>query len=142
MKVTPNGETADIRGPAELFHGTVLAKYIVTAPAPARLQVVNVSFLPGARTAWHSHPYGQSLYVTAGRGLIQLWGEPAKEIKAGDSVWIGAGEKHWHGATSTTSMTHVATHEHEAGQYATWMEHVSEADYAAAQPEAAQPAVG
>jgi quercetin dioxygenase-like cupin family protein len=115
----------------------VLSEPIIATPDPARLNASKVSFLPSARTAWHSHPYGQTLYVTAGTGLIQLFGEPAQVIQAGDTVWIAPDEKHWHGATAKTSMTHIAMHERLDGKYATWMEHVSDDDYALAQPSTA-----
>ncbi|MEN4918906.1 cupin domain-containing protein [Achromobacter spanius] len=133
MKVVRNGEGRTNRGSAEYFSGTVLSEPIVVAPDPARLNASRVTFLPAARTAWHSHPYGQTLYVTAGTGLVQLMGEPARVIRPGDCVWIAPGEKHWHGATALHAMTHIAMHERLDGQYATWMEQVSEDDYAAAQ---------
>lgn len=133
MKVVKNGEGRTNRGSAENFSGTVLSEPIIVAPDPARVNASRVTFLPSARTAWHSHPYGQTLYVTSGTGLVQLMGEPPQVIGPGDCVWIAPGEKHWHGATAQHAMTHIAMHERLDGQYATWMEQVSDADYAAAQ---------
>lgn len=137
MHIASNGTVPSLRASEKFFTGVVTSTAIVNAPEPARVRASLVSFLPGARTAWHFHPYGQTLYVTAGAGLIQLAGEPAHEIKAGDSVWIGPGERHWHGATALTAMSHVAVHEHQDGNYATWLEHVSEQEYTAAQPQTA-----
>jgi len=91
-----------------------------------------VAFEPGARTAWHTHPLGQTLYVISGVGRIQTKGEPVREIKAGDVVWIPPGEKHWHGGAPTTGMVHIAMQESQDGNHATWMEHVTDAEYAAA----------
>ncbi|HXL68470.1 MAG TPA: cupin domain-containing protein, partial [Xanthobacteraceae bacterium] len=119
------------RGPADYFTGTIWRETIIEAPAPARLQSGRVSFEPGARTAWHTHPLGQTLYVLAGVGRAQSAGGPLREIRAGDTVWIAPGEKHWHGAGPTTAMTHIAMQEAEGGKYVTWMEKVSDADYAA-----------
>ena len=96
------------------------------------LELVAAPFEPGARTAWHTHPLGQTLYVTAGVGYVQSWDGPTRVIRPGDVVWIPPGEKHWHGAAPTTGMSHIAIHEALDGDYATWMEHVSDAQYAAA----------
>ncbi len=98
-------------------------------PAPARAFGAYVTFEPGALTAWHSHPLGQTLIVKAGAGLVQSWDRPTEEIKPGDVVWIPAGVKHWHGASPTTSMTHIATQEKLDGKAADWMEHVSDEQY-------------
>jgi quercetin dioxygenase-like cupin family protein len=107
----------------------------VEAPAPARLRATMVRFDPGARTAWHTHPLGQTLFVIAGCGRAQVWGGPVREIRAGDVIWILPGEKHWHGAAATTALTHLAMQEAEGGVAVEWLEHVSDDDYARA-PEA------
>lgn len=114
------------------FTGTVLQDPIVEAPEPARVRAVRVSFEPGARTAWHTHPLGQTLYVLSGVGRFQTWGETPVEIKAGDTIWIPPGEKHWHGAAPDTAMCHVAVQEALDGKHIEWMEPVSEADYTTA----------
>jgi quercetin dioxygenase-like cupin family protein len=100
-------------------------------PAPARALGVSVTFEPGARTAWHTHPLGQTLIVTAGCGWAQRWGGPVEEIRPGDAIWFPPGEKHWHGATATTAMTHIAIQEHLNGKTADWMEQVSDEQYKA-----------
>jgi quercetin dioxygenase-like cupin family protein len=124
------------RAPAEYFSGTVWQEALVEAPPPASLRAVRVTFEPGARTAWHTHPLGQTLYVLSGVGLIQLWGEPARLIKPGDAVWIAPGEKHWHGARAGNAMTHLAMQEALDGSAAAWMELVSDAQYASAEGQA------
>ncbi len=96
------------------------------------MRCVSVTFEPGARTAWHTHPLGQTLFVTSGSGLAQTWGEPVRAIKAGDTVWFPPGEKHWHGATATTGMTHIAIQEALDGKAVDWMELVSEEQYQSA----------
>lgn len=101
------------------------------APAPARVQIVSVSFEPGARTAWHTHPFGQTLVITAGKGLAQSWGGDIREINAGDVLWFEPGEKHWHGAGPETALTHIAIQETQDGKAADWMEYVSEEQYRA-----------
>src|ERR1700741_3787295 len=108
MKITPSGTLATRRGPADWFTGTVWQDPIIEAPAPARIRANQVSFDPGARTAWHTHPLGQTLYGVAGCGRAQTGGGPIREIKAGDVIWIPPGEKHWHGAGPQTAMIHVA----------------------------------
>jgi quercetin dioxygenase-like cupin family protein len=130
MEIFAAGSRPTQRAPKDYFTGTVWLDPIVTAPAPARLGAARVSFEPGARTAWHTHPLGQTLYVIAGVGRFQTAGGPVREIKAGDVVWIPPGEKHWHGAAPTTGMTHVAMQEGQDGSFVTWMEQVSDADYA------------
>ena len=120
------------RGPANYFSGTVWVEALVEAPSPARLRAARVTFEPGARTAWHTHPLGQTLYVLSGVGLIQLWGQAAQRIKPGDAVWISPGEKHWHGARPGNAMTHLALQESLDGSVAEWMELVSDEEYAAA----------
>ena len=132
MEIKRAGSIASRRGSADWFSGTVWADGIVNAPAPPRVQAARVTFEPGARTAWHIHPLGQTLYVTAGAGYVQSWDGPIRVIRPGDVVWIPPGEKHWHGAAPTTGMSHIAIHEALDGDYATWMEHVSDAQYAAA----------
>ena len=101
------------------------------APSPARLNCSRVSFEPGARTAWHTHPLGQTLYVISGVGRVQAKGGPIREIRPGDVVWIPPNEKHWHGASPTNGMTHIAMQEALDGVYSTWMEHVTDAEYSA-----------
>jgi quercetin dioxygenase-like cupin family protein len=118
--------------PKEWFTGTVLQDPIIVAQAPARLVVNRVSFEPGARTNWHTHPLGQTLYVISGVGRIQTKGGPMREIRPGDVVWIPPGEKHWHGGTPTTAMTHLAMQESLDGNTANWMEPVTDEEYAVA----------
>jgi quercetin dioxygenase-like cupin family protein len=125
------GSRASRRAPSEYFTGTVWQDPIIVAAAPARLVVNRVSFEPGARTNWHSHPFGQTLYVVAGLGLVQKEGEAAREIRPGDVVWIPPGEKHWHGGSPTNGMTHLAMQEALDGNTATWMEPVTDAQYGA-----------
>jgi quercetin dioxygenase-like cupin family protein len=133
MKITRTGETT--QGPAEWFTGAV---FIDQAAAPgngARVAASNVHFTPGARTAWHTHPHGQSLFVLEGVGLVQRRGGAIEIIRAGDRVAIEPGEEHWHGASSKRFMTHIAMHEvDEGGQPATWGAHVTDEEYAAAPP--------
>jgi quercetin dioxygenase-like cupin family protein len=129
MEVRTSGTIATKRGPAASFTGTVWQDPINDAPAPARLRAARVGFEPGARTAWHTHPLGQTLHVLSGVGRVQTWGGPMHEIKAGDTVWIPPGEKHWHGAAPTTGMIHVAMQESLEGTHVTWMEHVTDAQY-------------
>ena len=125
------GSRASRRAPKEYFTGTVWQDPIIVAAAPARLVVNRVSFEPGARTNWHSHPFGQTLYVVAGLGLVQKEGEAAREIRPGDVVWIPPGEKHWHGGSRANGMTHLAMQEALDGNTATWMEPVTDAQYGA-----------
>ncbi|MGB0496928.1 MAG: (R)-mandelonitrile lyase [Rubricella sp.] len=130
MDITRLDDTPNRRGPAEYFTGDVLQYPIVTAPEPARVRALSVTFLPGARTAWHTHPLGQTLHVTEGAGLVQAEGGPVRRIRAGDTVWIPPGERHWHGAAPDRAMTHIAIQEaDETGSNVTWMEHVTDADY-------------
>src|SRR5580693_2438738 len=117
--------------PKENFTGTVWQDPIVAAAAPARIVANRVAFEPGARTAWHSHPLGQTLYVISGVGRVQTEGGPLREIRPGDVVWIPPGEKHWHGGAPTTGMTHIAMQESLNGSHATWMEQVTDAQYSA-----------
>lgn len=131
MDIHPAGSRPSRRAPDSYFTGTVWQDPIVATSAPARLVVFRVTFEPGARTAWHSHPLGQTLHVVSGVGRIQVAGEKIREIKPGDTVWIPPGEKHWHGAAPTTGMCHFAMQEALDGETATWMEMVTDADYVA-----------
>ena len=117
------------KGPEEYFTGTVRIDPLFTAPDPARAVGASVTFEPGARTAWHTHPLGQTLLVTAGSGLAQRWGGPIEQIRPGDVVWFPPGEKHWHGATATTAMTHFAVQEQLDGKAVDWMEKVTDDQY-------------
>lgn len=117
-------------GPPEYFSGTVMIDPIINAPDPARINALRVTFMPGARTAWHTHPLGQTLYVLSGVGRYQTWGEPIVEIRAGDSLWIPPHEKHWHGAAPNSIMCHIALQENLNDSAADWLEHVSDEDYA------------
>jgi quercetin dioxygenase-like cupin family protein len=130
MKIHLAGSRPTRRAPKENFVGAVLQDPIITAEAPARLVVNRVSFEPGARTNWHTHPLGQTLYVLAGVGRFQTKGGPVHEIRPGDVIWIPPGEKHWHGGAPTTAMTHLAMGEAVDGKTADWMEPVTDAEYA------------
>lgn len=116
-------------GPEDYFTGEVQMTPLISAPAPARLRGVSVTFQPGARTAWHVHPLGQTLIVTQGRGRAQTAGGPVKTLNEGDVVWFEPGEKHWHGAAPDSAMTHIALQEAQVGEAVEWMEKVSDADY-------------
>ena len=131
MEIKKSGSQPSQKGPAEWFTGDVRVDYLFDAVAPARAGGASVTFEPGARTAWHTHPLGQTLIVTAGCGWAQRWGGPREEIRPGDVVWIPAGEKHWHGATATTAMTHIAIQEQLDGAAVEWLEHVSDEQYRA-----------
>ena len=131
MEIKRSGSQPSGKGPAEYFTGTVRIDPLFNPPAPARAFGASVTFEPGARTAWHTHPLGQTLIVTAGCGRICCWGGPVEEIRPGDVVWIPPSEKHWHGATPTTAMTHIAIQEQLDGKAADWMEHVSDEQYKA-----------
>jgi quercetin dioxygenase-like cupin family protein len=131
MDIHLAGSRPTRRAPKEYFTGTVWQDSIIAAAAPARIVSTRVSFEPGARTAWHTHPLGQTLYVISGVGRVQTKGGPVREIRPGDVVWILPGEKHWHGASSTNGMTHVAMQESLDGDYVTWMEQVTDAEYSA-----------
>jgi len=117
------------KGPAEWFTGSVRIQPMFESPEPARARGASVTFEPGARTAWHTHPLGQTLIVTSGLGWVQRWGAPIEEIRPGDVVWFLPGEKHWHGATPITAMTHIAIQEALHGKPVDWMEHVSDEQY-------------
>jgi quercetin dioxygenase-like cupin family protein len=129
MDIYRVGSRPSRKGPAEWFSGTVRIDPLISAPAPARVAAGSVTFEPGARTAWHTHPLGQNLIVTSGCGRVQLWGGPIEEIRPGDLVWIPPGEKHWHGAAPTTAMTHTAVQEQLDGKAVEWMEHVTDEQY-------------
>ena len=116
-------------GPADWFTGAVRIEPLLDAPDPARVAAASVTFEPGARTAWHTHPLGQHIIVTAGCGWAQHWGGPVEEIRPGDVVWTAPGEKHWHGAKATTSMTHIAIQEALNGKVVDWMEKVGDDQY-------------
>src|SRR6188474_3876430 len=131
VDIRPCGSVPSKRMGADAFTGTVWQDPIIEAPAPARVRSARVSFEPGARTAWHTHPLGQTLYVIAGTGRVQAKGGPIREIRAGDVVWIPPGEKHWHGGSPTNAMTHLAMQEAMDGSAVTWMEHVTDAEYSA-----------
>ena len=129
MEIKRNGSQPSNKGPAEWFTGNVRIDPMYQADAPARVSIASVTFESGARSAWHSHPLGQTLVVTAGRGRVQNWGEQIEEIHPGDVVWTAPGEKHWHGAAPTTAMTHISIVEQLDGKGAGWMEHVSDEQY-------------
>lgn len=129
MEIHRIGSRRSIEGLSDWFTGRVPIDPLFDAPAPAAGSAASVSFEPGARTAWHMHPLGQTLIVTAGCGWVQREGGPVEEIHPGDVVWFAPGEKHWHGATATTAMTHVALQERLDGKAADGMEHVSDEQY-------------
>jgi 4-carboxymuconolactone decarboxylase len=131
IKITRSGAQASRNGPAEYFTGSVRIDPLFEANDPSHGSGSSVTFAPGARTAWHTHPLGQILIVTAGIGRVQRWGGPIEEIRQGDVVWIPAGLKHWHGASPTTSMTTIGIQEHRDGQVVDWLEQVSDAEYSA-----------
>jgi quercetin dioxygenase-like cupin family protein len=129
MDVKRVGSQPSGTGPAEYFTGTVRVDPLFQAPEPARASGTAVTFEPGARTAWHTHPLGQTLIVTAGYGRVQRWGGPIEEIRPSDVVWFPPGEKHWHGASPTTAMTHIAVQEKIDGKNVDWLEKVSDEPY-------------
>lgn len=129
MIIHPKDSRPPEPGPEDYFTGEVEMRPLISAPAPARLRGVEVTFQPGARTAWHTHPLGQTLIVTEGRGRAQTEGSPVQELHPGDVVWFGPGEKHWHGAAPDSAMTHIALQEAEVGGAVEWLEQVSDADY-------------
>lgn len=131
MDIKRNGSQPSGKGAEEYFTGNVRVAPMFTAPEPARVSIARVSFEPGARTAWHSHPLGQTLVVTAGSGRVQRWGGEIVAIHPGDVVWAPSGEKHWHGAGPNTAMTHLSIVEQLNGQAAEWMEKVSDEQYQA-----------
>ena len=129
MDITRSGSQPSGKGPEGYFTGTVRIDPLFQTADPGRAVANSVTFEPGARTAWHTHPLGQSLIVTAGCGHAQRWGGPIEDIRPGDVVTIAAGEKHWHGATATTAMTHIAIQERLDGRAVDWMEKVSDEEY-------------
>ena len=129
MEIKRSGSQASTNGPIDWFTGAVRIDPLFDAVEPSRVSGASVTFEPGARTAWHTHPLGQRLIVTAGLGWAQSWGAPIEEIRPGDVVWFAPGEKHWHGATPTTAMTHIAIQEALDGKVVEWMEHVTDEQY-------------
>jgi quercetin dioxygenase-like cupin family protein len=135
MEIRRNGSQPSTKGSADYFTGTVRIDPLFSPPEPARVSGGSVTFEPGARTAWHAHPLGQTLIVTAGCGRVQREGEQVQEIRPGDVVWIPPGVKHWHGASASVAMTHIAIQEKRDGKVVEWMEKVAEENYRA-EPEA------
>lgn len=131
MDIKRNGSQPSGTGSADWFTGVVRVDPLFQLPAPARARGAGVTFEPRARTAWHTHPLGQTLIVIAGCGRAQRWGGPVEEIRPGDVVWFEPGEKHWHGAGPTTAMTHIAIQEALDGSVVEWLEQVSDAQYRA-----------
>ena len=131
MDIKRSGSQPSVKGPSEWFTGTVRIDPLFQAPDPALVQGASITFEPGARSAWHTHPLGQTLIVTAGCGLVQSWGGPIEKIRPGDVISCPPGEKHWHGATPATAMTHIAIHEKQGGKGVEWMEKVSDEQYQA-----------
>ena len=129
MEIRRCGSRPSGKGPAEYFRGTVRVAPLFEAAHPARARGAHVTFEPGARTAWHTHPLGQTLIVTSGVGLVRRWGSPIEEVRPGDVVWFEPGEKHWHGASPTVAMTHIAIQEALDGKVVDWMEQVSDDQY-------------
>ena len=129
MEIKRSGSQPSSKGPADWFTGSVRIDPLFEAPEPARVRGASVTYEPGARTAWHSHPLGQTLIVTSGLGWTQCWGGPKEEIRPGDVIWCPPGVKHWHGATPSTAMSHIAIQEALNGKVVEWMEQVSEAQY-------------
>jgi quercetin dioxygenase-like cupin family protein len=131
MEIKRSGSQPSTKGSVEYFIGAVRIDPLFQAPDPARVTGGSVTFEPGARTAWHTHPLGQTLIVTAGCGRVQRWGGPTEEIRPGDVISFAPGEKHWHGETPSTAMTHIAIQEALNGKVADWMEQVSDEQYRA-----------
>jgi quercetin dioxygenase-like cupin family protein len=129
MEIKRNGSQPSSIGPEEWFTGTIRVDPLFQRESPARVAGVNVTFEPGARTAWHSHPFGQALIITFGSGLVQRWGGPIENVHTGDVVLFQPGEKHWHGAAPETAMTHIAIHEYLDGKAVDWMEKVTDEQY-------------
>jgi quercetin dioxygenase-like cupin family protein len=129
MEIKRCGSQPSNKGPADWFTGTVRIDPLFQAPDPARVSGASVTFEPGARTAWHTHPLGQTLIVVSGFGRAQHWGGPIEEIRPGDVVWFAPGKKHWHGASPATAMTHFAIAEYLDGKVVEWMEKVSDEQY-------------
>lgn len=134
MNIKRAGSTPSTKGPSDWFTGAVRMDPLFQAPEPARVQCVSVTFEPGARTAWHTHPLGQTLIITAGCGRVQREGGPVEEVRPGDVIWFPPGERHWHGAAPTTALTHIAIQEQVGGKAVDWMEKVSDDQYAGTCP--------
>ena len=134
MEITRNGDQPSIEGPGDWFTGRVRIDHLFQASPPARAAGASVTFEPGARTAWHTHPLGQMLIITSGLGWVQQEGGAVEEVRPGDIVRIPAGEKHWHGATPTKAMTHIAIQEELDGKMVEWLEHVTEEEYVVSRP--------
>ncbi len=130
MEITRSESLPSMEGPEDWFTGTVQVDMLFQAHDPARAAGASVTFEPGARTAWHTHPLGQTLIVTSGLGRVQREGGPIEEIRPGDVVWFEPGEKHWHGASATTAMSHIAIQEEQDGSAVEWLEHVTDEEYA------------
>jgi len=131
MEIKRAGSVHSGKGPEDYFTGTVRVDMLFDAPDPARVVGAHVTFEPGARTAWHTHPLGQTLIVTSGFGRARRWGGPIEEIRPGDVIWFPPGEKHWHGASPATAMTHIAIQEKLNGKTVDWLEQVSDGQYGA-----------
>ena len=131
MEIKRAGSQPSATGPADYFTGQVRVDPLFNPPEPARVGMALVTFEPGARTAWHTHPFGQTLIVTAGCGRVQREGGPVEEIRPGDVIWFAPGEKHWHGAAPTTAMSHIAVQEKLDGKPVEWLEHVTDEQYLA-----------
>ena len=131
MDIKRIGSQPSVKGPSDWFAGTVRIDPLCNPPEPAQVTTAHVTFEPGARTAWHTHPLGQILIVTAGCGWVQREGAPIEEIRSGDTIWFAPGEKHWHGATATTAMSHIAIQEKQNGSPVDWLEQVSDDQYTA-----------
>ncbi len=132
MQITRSGQHDQRSGPSEYFTGAVQIVAVPTPTAPGRLNAARVTFQPGARTAWHTHPFGQTLVVLSGEGRAQTEGGPVQALHVGDTLWFAPGEKHWHGAAPDSTMCHLALQEAKDGSAADWLEQVSDADYTAA----------
>jgi quercetin dioxygenase-like cupin family protein len=131
MDIKRSGSQPSAKGPSDYFTGAVRVDPLFEAPQPARVRSALVTFEPAARTAWHTHPLGQTLIVMSGAGRVQRWGGPIEEIRPGDVVWFPPGEKHWHGAAPATAMSHIAIQEAKDGSPVNWMEKVSDEQYRA-----------
>ena len=129
LRITRAGSQPSAKGSAEYFTGTVRVDPMFPATAPSRVSGGHVTFEPGARSAWHTHPVGQTLIITSGLGWVQQWGGPKQEVRAGDVVWFPPGIKHWHGASASTAMTHIAIQETVDGKNVDWLEQVSDEQY-------------
>lgn len=131
MEIKPSGSRPTKRAPADYFTGTVWQDPIIEAPEPARVRAVRVAFEPGARTTWHTHPLGQTLFIVSGLGRVQARGGAVREVRPGDTIWFAPNEMHWHGAAPEVGMVHIAIQEALDGKAVDWFEPVSEEDYRA-----------